>query len=77
MIRELIKSFNPEFASKVQLELEITATKNIMAETKIMSKLIAAEKELWEDKKNMVGIIESYYKTWGELRNKEYKNNTR
>ncbi len=27
MIRELTKFFNPEFASKVQLELEIIATK--------------------------------------------------
>jgi hypothetical protein len=38
---------------------------------------VAVEKELWGDKRNMVGIMEFYYKTWEELRNKQYRNNTR
>lgn len=77
MIRELTKFFNPEFASKVQLELEIIAARNRIAEADATNQLVTVEKELWGDKKNIVGIMEFYYKTWSELRNKEYRNNTR
>ena len=77
MIRELTKFFNPEFASKVQLELEIIAAKSRITELEVTDRLAAVEKELWGDRKHMTEIIEFYYKTWGEIRNKEYKNNAR
>lgn len=53
MIKELTKFFNPTFASKIQLELQIILAKSKLTEKDLIQRLKAVEAQIWGEHAKM------------------------